>query len=391
MGCRNCSTTGTLLISQGSISIDMSKADVVPDVLEGEDDNRDLFSVITGGFFELKADNVAAHLDMFARPQVGAEFEIPLPEIPITPFTIPGVGMAGVSFAPVINLKYEVTGGVELNFGFDVAVPSNSRIHIDLTNLPASSVQGLPNTTITPLPLTANITDIDLTTSVAFRPTIPIGFKFLDTLNATVSVVLDLPRLDAKLTTRDNADENCNALNASVELPGPLKELGPLVLVETNVSLGVGIGMGLGFPKLPIGLNSLKTEINLFETSFPVATECVAPGKGWEAATKIWSGAAGAEVTPSGSVVVVETAPCSTTAVDVQPTPTPSQGYASFPPKNESGVVPPTGTGGFVPSATPTGPPIDQFTGLAGKMGLSMGWQVMLLGIGFVAGGMILL
>lgn len=168
------------------------------------------------------------------------------------------------------------------------------------------------------------------------------------------------------------------------------------MLVETNVSLAVGVGVELGFPKLPLGLNGVETEVNLFETAFPIATECVAAGKGWEAATKIWSGAPIAGVTASGSAKASEvpTTPCSTSTDGyVQPTPKPSQGYPGQLQGNTSVAVPPTGTSGVFPSSTPPLPPIDEFTGLAGKSmaGLGMGWQFMLLGIGAVAGGMVLL
>jgi hypothetical protein len=381
----------------------MSKADFVPDVLEGEDDNRDLLSVITGGFFEIEARDVSAHLDMFAQPEGAVEFELPLPEIPLTPFTIPGVGRAGAGFEPRVLVKFEAEGGIEVNFGFDAVVPASSSIRIELTDIPGSSVTGLQNTTITPLPLTANASDVTLTASITFRPTIPIGFKFLDTFDANINAFLQLPRLDGKLTTQsNNTDANCQPLGTEIELPGALKEIGPLVLVETNVSLAVGVGAEFLFPALPQAIQNVDAEAVLFETTFPIQTGCLAAGKDWVPATEVWTDGptATAEATapfdticsmsmwvPTGGPASSVSSPTANEGNGTVVAPTGTGGYGA------PTTAVPTGTGAVVPpsDAVPTG--IEEFTGGADGMLGAAGvvWRVAVLGAGVAAGGMVLL
>jgi hypothetical protein len=144
IGCNNCSTFGKLTISQGAINIDMSQVDLIPDVLEGGDDGKDLLNVITGGFFELTATNVGAHVDLFARPKVSGSFEIELPGLPIVGFTIPGVGRAGVTFEPSLKADYEVSGGLEIGYGFDVVVSALLTVILCVFYLCSTSSQANP-------------------------------------------------------------------------------------------------------------------------------------------------------------------------------------------------------------------------------------------------------
>jgi hypothetical protein len=122
MGCNNCTTTGKIALTQGAISIDASQIDVIPDVLQGGDDGKEISSIIKGGFFELSATDMSAHLDMFARPSATGAFEIALSSIPVLGFVIPGIGKAGAVFEPRIGVNFTVSGGVEVGFGVDVAV-----------------------------------------------------------------------------------------------------------------------------------------------------------------------------------------------------------------------------------------------------------------------------
>lgn len=323
VGCKNCSTAGTLVLTQGAINIDLQQVDVIPDFLQGGDDGKDLTSVITGGFFQLTANNVGAHIELFARPKVSGAFEIALLPLPIVGFTIPNIGRAGVTFEPTLQVSYEVSGGIEINHGFDIAVPDKSNVKIELTDVGKSAVVGFPDTTLQPLPFSANVSDIEALVSLAFRPTIPIGFKFLEQFEASIEIFMDLPKLDAKLSTKANADPNCETLPAentttsappyanstanstssltapnaesvpAFQLPGLLSQIGPLVLVEANVSINVGVSAAFQFPVLPPPANKIEKEVNIFETTFTLATTCLAAGQGYKTATDVWNSMAG--------------------------------------------------------------------------------------------------
>jgi hypothetical protein len=122
IGCRNCTTRGQIALTQGAFQIDASQIDLIPDIFQGGDDGKEITNVISGGFIELSANGVGAHIELFARPKQSGAFEITLAPLPIVGFVIPGVGKAGAVFEPRIAVDFEISGGFELNYGIDVAV-----------------------------------------------------------------------------------------------------------------------------------------------------------------------------------------------------------------------------------------------------------------------------
>ncbi len=110
------------MLTQGSFGINTSQIDLVPDVLEGGDDGKSISNVITGGFVELTANNVGAHLELFARPKMTGSYAITLVKIPVSGFVIPGIGQAGAIFQPTISTGFTVSGGVEINYGLEAKV-----------------------------------------------------------------------------------------------------------------------------------------------------------------------------------------------------------------------------------------------------------------------------
>lgn len=123
---------------------------------------------------------------------------------------------------------------------------------------------------------------MEISLGLAFKPVVTVGFDFLDVLTAETFVALNLPRLDAKLST--DAAANCDAnstasgapyANTTTESTTGLLALGPLVLVEANISVSADVGVGLQVPVLPPPFNDVGVEANIFSTSFPLVTACV--------------------------------------------------------------------------------------------------------------------
>lgn len=131
IGCKSCTTSGQLALTQGAFRIDASQIDLIPDVFQGGDDGKEITSVITGGFIELTAIGLGARLEMFARPKASGAFEIALFKLPISGFVIPGVGKAGAIFEPRIVVDFEVSGALEMNYGIEVAVCSVQQKFLD--------------------------------------------------------------------------------------------------------------------------------------------------------------------------------------------------------------------------------------------------------------------
>lgn len=127
IGCELCETKGRLVVSQGAININVTEIDLIPDFLPGqEEDQKDIASVITGGFMELQANGMGAHLGLFARTKKTGSFEITFLALPILGFTIPGVGNAGATFEAAIAADFTINGGFEMTYGMDVEVCSAS-------------------------------------------------------------------------------------------------------------------------------------------------------------------------------------------------------------------------------------------------------------------------
>jgi hypothetical protein len=138
-----------------------------------------------------------------------------------------------------------------------------------------------------------NVTDVEILLGLAFKPTIPVGFDFLDKLKAEAFVTMNLPRLDARLSTNPGRDcgNSSNSTgpyrNQTTELADNLLSLGALTLVEANVSLTVDVGVGLTIPLLPPPFGDVNLEANIFSTVFPLVTACVDAAKSFPSMSAI--------------------------------------------------------------------------------------------------------
>ncbi|UPX09699.1 uncharacterized protein EKO05_0000383 [Ascochyta rabiei] len=284
IGCKNCSTRGQIILTQGAININTKQIDLVPDIFEGGDDGKEINSIITGGYMDLAVTGVGARLEMFAHPVSSGSYEIALFPLPILGFVIPGIGQAGASFEPKISVDFEIDGELAVNYGFDVAIPDGAGIKVELGDLTNTTITGIKGTTLNALPFTSSATDVDLSLSLAFAPTIPIGFDFSDKLSALVTVSMNLPRLDARLTT--NAKDRCSLFDKGNKTKTDTKakpkgaDLSSLVLVEANVSVAIDVSADLTLPLLPAPFDSAGTSAQVFSTKMPLMTSCVTPVKG---------------------------------------------------------------------------------------------------------------
>ncbi|KAF1931913.1 uncharacterized protein M421DRAFT_406264 [Didymella exigua CBS 183.55] len=277
IGCKNCSSRGQVILTQGTIKIDTKQIDLIPDILEGGDDSKEINSVITGGYMDLAVTGLGARLEMFARPVKSGSYEVALVPLPIFGFVIPGIGQAGAYFEPKISADFEIDEELAVNYGIDVAIPDGAGIKVELGNLANTSISDIKGATLDALPFSSNVTDADIVLSLAFTPTISIGFEFSDKLNALITVSLDL-RLDAKLMT--GAKEQCNLLAGGMQTVPKDAGIRSLVLVETNISVVIDVAAELTLPLLPAPFDSAGTSANIFSTKTPLVTTCVDPVKG---------------------------------------------------------------------------------------------------------------
>lgn len=209
---------------------------------------------------------------------------------------------------------------------------------------------------MTPLPFKLEQTEIDNAfVSLALIPSVPIGFNFSDTLDASVEVSMDLPRIDAEISALDNVDTQCR--------PGQAAQLGSMLLIESNLSLTVDVGFELKLPLLPPPLDGASTSAQIFSTMFPLPTQCLDPGAGFAPG----SGANGSAPIATGIPASGTGTVCSTTTLYVPPSGTPGAPYGN----GTTPTVPPVASN----TAPGNGVPPPEFTGAAPILTLPVSWQ----------------
>jgi hypothetical protein len=306
MGCKNCTTGGFLILSSGKFSFDF-------DVSALTDDDPNSSALIKSGNIQLKMNDFFAHIELSSKPSIAAAFEHSLFTAPVVGFVIPGIGQAGIAFQALVAVEFALSGGIELTYGFDLSVPTGSSIDLNFGAFANSTMKGFDSTTTTPIPFSFNTTQLNLTLTTAFRPTIPIGFSFaaaknLGELTAEVSAFLDLPALSATISTQEDTDMACNPLDGTnstlataqknTTLPASalnavLSDMGPLILVEPAVALALAVGATFEaeLAAFPSALPAFESVLTVFAKTFDLPTACLAPKSKFEPATAVFAAA----------------------------------------------------------------------------------------------------
>ncbi|KAF1963739.1 hypothetical protein CC80DRAFT_498862 [Byssothecium circinans] len=329
MGCNTCSMLGSLVLTSGSIDIDSSEVDFVPDIFQGKDDGKDMSKVIKGGYMELAAKGMEGYFEFFTKPKATGSFMIKLMTLPVLGFSIPGIGKAGAFLETVLSADYDIQGGFEMTYGFQLAVPDNSTIRVDLRDPSKSGITGFKDTELMAIPYNFEQKDVSAFVSLALLPSIPIGFKFKKLVDVSVEVEMELPRLDTLITTIANADTNCKDLDAAKSKRAdnaslPEVEIGSLVHIEANVSMSMDAGFNLKFPGLSkVGLTGTSKYAEIFSTMIPLPTLCLAPEAGFVPATEVYD--------PVGSATSKPTATSNPASSSAKPTSAPASSGSGKP------------------------------------------------------------
>ncbi|KAL9580578.1 MAG: hypothetical protein Q9212_004408, partial [Teloschistes hypoglaucus] len=274
--CKNCTVTGTIDILQGSVSGNATNPD--------QDDSNFSFDQ---GTFTFKANGFFAHIELETTVQPSAgilSFEALMPSIGIPGFQIPGIGIVGPIFKPAVVLGTQINSKLEFTYGFNLTVPNNSSIHLDLTDLESSSIDGFPNTTISALPFTASVDNIALTLSAAFRPQLLLGISLLgSTADAGAGVFFNLPTISTTISQVAHVNQKCEPVpmssgsnndSASTLVNGVLEDIfGSLTHVEDSVELGFGVFAEANVKAFKGA--AVDGVVTIFNTSLPGPTACL--------------------------------------------------------------------------------------------------------------------
>ncbi|KAF2689267.1 hypothetical protein K458DRAFT_427471 [Lentithecium fluviatile CBS 122367] len=214
IGCKNCST-------YGSIDFSFLKFTLNPSLEETLTGGLDFGDFWDGGEITLVAHGMGAHVELLTNISLETgDFSFNLYEVPLLlGVSIKGVGSAGLLYAPDVNVNYSINGSFEFTYGFEINVPNDSRLFLDMTDPANSTIDGFQDTDVIPIPFQATA-DIPSGAfiNVNLRHMVQIGFEFDETswpLAMELGVYLDLPRVGASINHLSDVDENCVALAQS--------------------------------------------------------------------------------------------------------------------------------------------------------------------------------
>lgn len=169
-------------------------------------------------------------------------------------------------------------------------------------------------------------------------PSIPIGFKFANMLDASVSVDLELPRLDANMAMVRDVTVNCtDPPEATVEARGLVPKAlrkrqdngtadaapfanetalipGPLVHIEVNASMMAQLSLDFKFPLLPAPMGApISASAKIFSTQKPLPTMCLVPQSKFAPASIVFvNGVSATPVAGEGTGTAAEEMPMPT-------------------------------------------------------------------------------
>ncbi|KAJ4360083.1 uncharacterized protein N0V89_000642 [Didymosphaeria variabile] len=196
--CKNCSTFGEIDFAFASFNL--------RDIENFGDNNEtglQLGDFFEGGEASVVAKGLGARVELEIGLSNDGGFDIPLFEVPLLyALAIRGIGSAGLLYAPALRFAYTLNGTLNFTTGFEIAVPDESKILIDMTEPNNSSTSGFDATAVTPIPFQASVDVQFVQLSVALRHQIQIGFEFVNQVGVEVGVYLDLPKFGAEFAKK---------------------------------------------------------------------------------------------------------------------------------------------------------------------------------------------
>ncbi|KAB8293902.1 hypothetical protein EYC80_009378 [Monilinia laxa] len=213
--CVNCSIEGTVEITQGVFTISSSSLTTQKAV-----------NFLENGFFDAVVNGLGAHIEIdtsiagtFTESFNQSLVTLTLPgfqQTNICPLRIPEIASIGVMWIPTIRGSISVSKTLDFTYGFDVRIPNNSSIRLNIGNLTDSTAHGFNNISVTALPLTSTDPSITLNLSLSLHSELLLGVNILSgTGSISTGAFLDLPTLSVAISQLSSVDQYCNPSNSS--------------------------------------------------------------------------------------------------------------------------------------------------------------------------------
>ncbi|KAK4498277.1 hypothetical protein PRZ48_010935 [Zasmidium cellare] len=201
--CLDCRTFGSIDYSFGDFSIDH---------------DLDITGTAT-----VTAQGFGAHVNISAELKQSDNFLTPLiPGLALdSGIHIPGLGKASLTIGPFIAGGYDYNGSLAItSYGFDMRVPDGSQLVLDVGNFSNSDITGLSDTTVTALPLNAEVEISTLNAWLALRSTIAASFEVdVDIASAAggAGVYVDTPIIIVNATNVTGVGANCEPMDKGLD------------------------------------------------------------------------------------------------------------------------------------------------------------------------------
>lgn len=276
--CKNCSTFGSMTLTRGEFKL----ANATEIAEEAVDDDKPV-QLLDSGSIEMQVNDFFAHIELESELAAVFSHGFNLFTLPIVGYQVPHFGVLGVFLNVTLITSLKVQGGLTFGYGFEVTLPQSSNVSVDFTNLNKSSQHGFDDATFNTLPLTANLSSVDLTVSASMHPEIMFGFEFDEKALGKVvadleaGVFLNVPTLAATFSLAPNgSDATCAPEKGLSDQDKSLvAELGDLTHIVPSAEVDLGVKAGVGVSVNNIG-PAFEVGTVLLSTTWALPTACIA-------------------------------------------------------------------------------------------------------------------
>ncbi|RDL37181.1 uncharacterized protein BP5553_04614 [Venustampulla echinocandica] len=266
--CKECTLNGNIDIAEGEFTLGNSTTDVGKAV-----------DFINSGFFRAVANNMSAHvlLDIsltLSKPQTWSKI---LTEITLPGFEIPGIAAVGPMFRPVVQGSIAMQGKLDFQYGFDMKVPDNSSITLNIGNLTQSSASGFKDTKINAIPFTATSPEVSLKLGLGLRAELLLGIDILSgrgDINA--GAFFDLPSLQVTISATSGVDSNCEPASNITSVAQLASNIFPNlthIVGTAEIDTGLQAAVAMNIPNV-ISISTASSTA-LAATTFTLPTACL--------------------------------------------------------------------------------------------------------------------
>ncbi|OGM41199.1 hypothetical protein ABOM_009575 [Aspergillus bombycis] len=268
--CKNCTLQGDIEITRGSFNI---SGNTIKDTIAFFDDGA--LEIISNGLYA----QVELGLDL-SLSQSLASLNISLPTIPLTPFEIPGVVAFGPLIQPDLSLSVNMVEKIGFSYGFNLSVPDNSNIKINMSEPGNSSISGFDKTKVHALEFESTSAPASLIFSVTFTPQILLGVSTAKGLvSGGVGAFVNLPKVSVNATQLSHVSEKCEPVDGNGNEGDSLTSVLDDVFDSlTHIAPSVDINMGV-LANMEVDIADFSERIGveavLASTSYPLPTACL--------------------------------------------------------------------------------------------------------------------